>query len=125
MTLLLTAYREGLSDLPEPHVLEACKRWPTLPEKGKWWPALEELRATADDVACEHRVRALPKPPVSPFRQAAPPDAPPVIKDPAAMRQLIASIRANPAKFVAGKELADLGDAMLARWEHSRLKVAS
>jgi hypothetical protein len=116
--LLFAAYIDGLADLPEHHVLEACRRWPTLPERGKWWPALEELRGVADDVACEQRMRSLPKPVVNghtlngaaPFkpRRSTPAEL-------AHIRKLVADLRANPGKYVAAKALADLGDAMLAR----------
>jgi hypothetical protein len=116
--MMFAAYIDGLADLPSAYVIEACSRWPTLPERGKWWPALEELRSVADDVACEHRMRALPKPVVNghalngsaPFkpRRSTPAEL-------ANIRRLVADLRANPGRYVAAKALADLGDAMLAR----------
>ena len=53
---MFAAYREGLSDLPEGDVVEACRRWPRIPQRGRWWPALEELRELVGDIAAErHR----------------------------------------------------------------------
>lgn len=112
---VFTVYIDGLRDLPLDDVVEACRRWPAIPERGKWWPALEELRALADDIACEHRMRALPR--MVPARRDAPMIADHVvIDDPALMRRTIADMRANPGRYVAAEQFAAIGEAMLARW---------
>lgn len=124
---MLSAYIDGLSDIDPGLVVEACRRWPTLPERGKWWPALEELRGVADDIACEHRVRALPKPAASHTTGGTcdtRKHTAPVIRDPAAMRRIIADLRANPSKYIAAEALAKLGEDMLARWESAQGRAA-
>lgn len=116
LAMMLTAYMEAVEDMPLCDLVEACRRWPKLPERGKWWPMPEELRALADDIACEHRVRALPKP--EPVRHDAPVQPGPVaINDPGQMVRTIADMKANSGQYAAARPLIALGEAMLERWE--------
>lgn len=114
LAMMLTAYMEAVEDLPLADLVEACRRWPRTPERGKWWPAVEELRALADDIACEHRMRALPRA-GKPKAESHKPDRI-VIHDPAYMRRVIADMRANPGRYIAAEHFAAIGEMMLARW---------
>jgi hypothetical protein len=114
MELMFSAYVEGLSDLVHEDVVEACRRWPALPDRGRWWPALEELRGVADDVACERRVRSLP-PPVQEQASRTPALKPMSDADEASIRRNLAWMRSAPHEFPGFASLVAIGEEMLRR----------
>lgn len=52
---MFAAYLDGLADLDEADVAEACRRWPRIAGRGQWWPALAELRELAGDIGTQRR----------------------------------------------------------------------
>lgn len=55
LALTFAAYLDGLSDLDEADVAEACRKWPRIAGRGQWWPALAELRELATDIGADRQ----------------------------------------------------------------------
>lgn len=122
---MFAAYIDGLADIPLGDAIEACRRWPALPDRGKWWPALEELRAVADDIACERRMRDMPPIQAKASSPKPKPWRPMSTELKAEYRRLIGDMRAHPDRYVAAKTLVDWGEKILARdAERCRMEAA-